>query len=51
MRHFTSVHDLKDLDEALRLAAEIKQSPYKYQDLGKTKPFCWFFSTQAYAPD
>ena len=37
MRHFTSVHDLKNLDEALKLAFEIKQSPYKYQDLGKNK--------------
>jgi N-succinyl-L-ornithine transcarbamylase len=43
MRHFTSVHDLKNLDEALKLAFELKQSPYKYQHLGKNKTLLLVF--------
>ena len=43
MRHFTSVHDLENLDEALKLAFELKQSPYKYQDLGKNKTLLLVF--------
>ena len=43
MRHFTSVHDLENLDEALKLAFELKKSPYKYQDLGKNKTLLLVF--------
>jgi len=43
MRHFTSVHDLANLDEALKLAFELKKSPYKYQDLGKNKTLLLVF--------
>lgn len=43
MRQFTSVHDLKNLDEALKLAFELKKSPYKYQDLGKNKTLLLVF--------
>lgn len=43
MRHFTSVHDLENLDSALKLAFELKQSPYKYQDLGKNKTLLLVF--------
>lgn len=43
MKQFTSVHDLKNLDEAIKLALEIKQSPYKYQELGKNKTLLLVF--------
>ena len=43
MKQFTSVHDLKNLDEAIKLALELKQSPYKYQELGKNKTLLLVF--------
>ncbi|MFY9153988.1 MAG: N-acetylornithine carbamoyltransferase [Prolixibacteraceae bacterium] len=43
MKQFTSVHDLKNLGEALKLALELKQSPYKYQELGKNKTLLLVF--------
>ena len=43
MRHFTSVKDIGNLDEALQLAFEIKNDPYKYQSLGKNKTLLLVF--------
>ena len=43
MKQFTSVHDLKNLDQAIKLALELKQSPYKYQELGKNKTLLLVF--------
>ena len=43
MKHFTSVHDLDNLDEALKLALELKKDPYKYQSLGKNKTLLLVF--------
>ena len=43
MKHFTSVHDLDNLDEALKLAFELKKDPYKYQSLGKNKTLLLVF--------
>ena len=43
MKHFTSVHDLDNLDEALKLAFELKKDPYKYQELGKNKTLLLVF--------
>ena len=43
MKHFTSVHDLDSLDEALKLALELKKDPYKYQSLGKNKTLLLVF--------
>ena len=43
MKHFTSVHDLDRLNEALELAAELKKDPYKYQSLGKNKTLLLVF--------
>jgi N-succinyl-L-ornithine transcarbamylase len=37
MRHFTSVYDIPDLKEAVRMAKAIKNNPYGYQHLGKNK--------------
>jgi len=43
MRHFTSVKDIENLDEALKLAFEIKKDPYKFQSLGKNKTLLLVF--------
>jgi N-succinyl-L-ornithine transcarbamylase len=43
MKHFTSIHDLDNLDEALKLAFELKKDPYKYQSLGKNKTLLLVF--------
>ncbi|MFV0554457.1 MAG: N-acetylornithine carbamoyltransferase [Mangrovibacterium sp.] len=43
MKHFTSVKDLANLDEALKLAFELKKDPYKYQHLGKNKTLLLVF--------
>ncbi|MDX9881986.1 MAG: N-acetylornithine carbamoyltransferase [Prolixibacteraceae bacterium] len=43
MRHFTSVKDIGNLDEALNLAFELKRDPYKYQSLGKNKTLLLVF--------
>ncbi|MGE4587344.1 MAG: N-acetylornithine carbamoyltransferase [Mangrovibacterium sp.] len=43
MRHFTSIHDLDNPDEAIRLAFELKKDPYKYQTLGKNKTLLLVF--------
>lgn len=37
MRHFTSVFDLPNLNEALKQAAEVKKNPFGYEHLGKHK--------------
>ena len=43
MRHFTSVYDLHDLADALKMAREIKSNPYGYQYLGKNKTMVLIF--------
>ena len=43
MRYFTNVHDLGDLKEALREAAEIKVDKFKYSHLGKNKTLMMIF--------
>ena len=43
MKHFTSVHDLDNLDEALQLALSLKKNPYQYQQLGKNKTLLLVF--------
>lgn len=37
MRHFTSVRDVENLDEMVKLALELKKDPLKYKDLGRNK--------------
>lgn len=43
MRHFTSVYDLPDLNEAIKTARTIKSNPYGYQHLGKNKTMVLIF--------
>ncbi|MFV0521856.1 MAG: N-acetylornithine carbamoyltransferase [Mangrovibacterium sp.] len=43
MKHFTSVNDIANLNDALKLASELKKSPYKYQALGKNKTMLLVF--------
>jgi N-succinyl-L-ornithine transcarbamylase len=43
MRHFTCVHDIGNLTDALQEAFDIKQNPFKYGDLGKNKTLLMLF--------
>lgn len=43
MRHFTSVYDLPDLNEALKTAFEMKNNPFAYQHLGQNKTMILIF--------
>ncbi|MFV0291446.1 MAG: N-acetylornithine carbamoyltransferase [Mangrovibacterium sp.] len=43
MKHFTSVNDICNLDEALKLAFELKKTPHKYSELGKNKTLLLVF--------
>jgi N-succinyl-L-ornithine transcarbamylase len=43
MRHFTSVYDIPDLQEAVKTALEIKKNPYGYQHLGTNKTMILIF--------
>ncbi|MFA6676098.1 MAG: N-acetylornithine carbamoyltransferase [Bacteroidales bacterium] len=43
MKKFTCVNDLDNLDDALKLAMELKKDPYKYQSLGKNKTMLLVF--------
>jgi len=43
MKHFTSVYDIPNLEEAVKLAREIKQNPYGYQHLGRNKTMVLIF--------
>jgi N-succinyl-L-ornithine transcarbamylase len=43
MRHFTSVHDLPDLNEAIATARTVKSDPNGYQNLGKNKTMVLIF--------
>ena len=43
MRHFTSVFDLPDLNEAIKSARLIKKDPYGFQHLGKNKTMILIF--------
>lgn len=37
MRHFTSVHDVQDVDALVKRALEIKKNPFAYKKLGENK--------------
>lgn len=37
MRHFTSVRDVDNIDEMVKLALELKKDPLKYKELGRNK--------------
>jgi N-succinyl-L-ornithine transcarbamylase len=43
MRHFTSVYDLPDLNEAIETARTLKNNPYGYQHLGKNRTMVLIF--------
>ncbi len=43
MRHFTSVNDIADLNEALKVAFDVKKNPFAYQHLGKNKTMVLIF--------
>ncbi len=43
MRNFTSVHDIEDLNVALKKARWVKENPYANQDLGKNKTLLLIF--------
>ncbi len=43
MRHFTSVHDVGDLHNALQKAKQVKENPYADQKLGKNKTLLMIF--------
>jgi len=43
MKHFTSVYDIPDLKEAVKMAMEVKKNPYGYQHLGKNKTMVLIF--------
>jgi N-succinyl-L-ornithine transcarbamylase len=43
MRHFTSVYDLPNLNEAVKMAREIKENPFGYQHLGKNRTMVLIF--------
>jgi N-succinyl-L-ornithine transcarbamylase len=43
MKHFTSIHDVTDLNQMLKEAFEIKKNPYQFEDLGKHKTMCLLF--------
>jgi N-succinyl-L-ornithine transcarbamylase len=43
MKKFTSVHDINDLQAALKLAFEIKKDRYKYESLGHHKTLLMVF--------
>ena len=43
MRHFTSVFDIPNLQEAIITAMEVKRNPYGYQHLGKNKTIVLIF--------
>jgi N-succinyl-L-ornithine transcarbamylase len=43
MKHFTSVYDLPDLNEAIETARTLKNNPYGYQHLGKNRTMVLIF--------
>ncbi|TKG89068.1 N-acetylornithine carbamoyltransferase [Puteibacter caeruleilacunae] len=43
MRHFTSVHDVEDLNQALDEAFEVKKNPYGFKHLGENKTMVLLF--------
>ncbi len=43
MRHFTSVYDLPDLNEAIKTARTIKNNPFGFQHLGKNRTMILLF--------
>lgn len=43
MKLFTSVHDIGNLNDALKEAFEVKQNPYKHDTLGKNKTLLMVF--------
>lgn len=43
MKHFTSIHDVTDLNQMLKEAFEIKKDQYQFENLGKHKTMCLLF--------
>ena len=43
MKHFTSVYDLPNLNDAIKMAKEVKANPYGYQHLGKNRTMVLIF--------
>jgi N-succinyl-L-ornithine transcarbamylase len=43
MQHFTSVHDLPNLHEAIKEALALKKNPYQFEHLGKHRTMCLMF--------
>ena len=43
MRHFTSVHDIGDLREAVREALEVKSNKFAYKHLGENRTLLMIF--------
>lgn len=43
MKHFTSVHDIGDLESALRKARYVKENPFTDQELGRNKTLLMIF--------
>ena len=43
MHHFTSVHDIPNLHEAIKEAIALKKNPYQFEHLGNHKTMCLMF--------
>jgi N-succinyl-L-ornithine transcarbamylase len=43
MRHFTSVKDIPDIKEALKVASDVKKNPFAFSHLGKNKTMVLIF--------
>ena len=43
MRHFTNVHDLGDLNAAVKEALEVKSNRFAYKHLGQNKTLMMIF--------
>lgn len=43
MRHFTSVHDIGNINEAIKKAKYVKESPFADQDLGRNRTLLMIF--------
>jgi N-succinyl-L-ornithine transcarbamylase len=43
MRNFTSVKDIDNMDNAIKMAFELKKEPFKYVELGKNKTIVLIF--------
>jgi N-succinyl-L-ornithine transcarbamylase len=43
MKHFTSIHDVSNLEKLVKEAIELKKNPYSLEHLGKHKTICMMF--------